>query len=161
MKMESRAQKATGVTSDIQSNMYHRLNICILVIFTGVLLFQGCTGSHILNQREGLSRTWIYIDFSRNQHPYETESIVGGEHMTFYKVLGFENDEFTVTVETFKAIEARVDWGISGDGIRIESLPDQDGKEKKRVTVDASEAIFTVDFSAHPYGEYKLRIEKQ
>ncbi len=132
-----------------------------LILCLGIILLQGCADSHVLHYREDVSRNWIYIDFSRNPHPYEIEAIVGGEHMTFYKVLGFENDEFTLTVETFKDIEARVDWGITGDGINVESLPDKGGEEKKRVIVDAPEVIFTVDFSAHPNGSYKLRIEKQ
>lgn len=96
------------------------------------------------------------MDFSRNNHPYETISIVGGEHMIFYKILGFENDKFSVTVET---LEGKVFWGVSGDGICIESIPGIE-EVKKRVKVDAMEAIFSVDISAHPYGRYKLRVEK-
>ena len=128
-----------------------------LLLFLGVILLQGCIDSHILHQREDVSRNWIYIDFSRNPHPCEIESAVGGEHMTFYKVLGFENDEFSVTV---KNLNGHVDWGIAGDGISVESFPDQSSEGKKRVIVNESEVIFTIDFSAHPYGEYKLRIEK-
>ncbi len=157
MKGVNLGRKAAGGISGMPGKTHLQAfrNLLILIFLPGLMLLQGCADSHILHHREDVSRNWIYIDFSTNQHPYETESAIGGEHMTFYKVLGFENDEFIVTV---KNLEGRVDWGITGDGIRIESLPDA---EKKRVFVDASEAIFTLDFSAHPFGRYKLRVEKK
>lgn len=132
-----------------------RFSLILLLCLWSISL-QGCAESHILLHREGLSRTWIYIDFSRNKDPYETISNVGGEHMTFYKILGFEGDEFHVTIET---LEGNVFWGVEGDGVLIESLPGGD-TEKRSVTVVASEAIFTIDFSAHPFGGYKLKVEK-
>lgn len=76
--------------------------------------------------------------------------------MTFYKILGFRGDEFHVTVET---LDGDVMWGVSGDGVCTESLSGGD-TEQEIVTVVASEAIFTVDFSAHPFGKYKLKVEK-
>lgn len=76
--------------------------------------------------------------------------------MTFYKVLAFENDIFCVTLTTLNGV---VFFGISGEGIRIEGLPSSNA-QKKVVKVEAQEAIFTVDLSAHPDGEYHLQIEK-
>ncbi|WP_321492066.1 hypothetical protein [uncultured Desulfobacter sp.] len=138
-------------------NRVRRRKLPGLVLFVLMtLLVQGCSKSHILFQREGISRTWIYIDFTKNETPYENQSIVGGEHMTFYKVLGFEGDEFVVTVET---IEGNVMWGVMGDQVNIEPVRESN-TEKKYVTVVDTEAIFTIDFSAHPFGQYKLTIEK-
>ncbi len=125
--------------------------LCLMII-----PLQGCSSSHVLFQREGLSRNWIYIDFSRNKAPYENESEVGGEHMTFYKILGFEGDEFNVTVKT---LEGEVSWGVMGDGVSVTAISGGDDKGR-HVTVEDSEDIFTVDFSAHPYGRYKLTVEK-
>ncbi len=76
--------------------------------------------------------------------------------MTFYKVLTFEKDEFCVTLTT---LDGTVFFGISGKGVHIESLPALN-TQKKLVKIEAQEAIFTIDLSAHPYGKYQLQIEK-
>lgn len=76
--------------------------------------------------------------------------------MSFYKVIAFEKDEFCVTLTTLDGV---VFFGISGEGIHIESFPSSN-TSKKLVKVEAQETIFSVDLSSHPYGEYQLQIEK-
>ena len=56
----------------------------------------------------------------RNKAPYENVWEVGGEHMTFYKILGFEGGGFNVTVE---ALEGYVSWSLMGDGVSVNAIP--------------------------------------
>ncbi len=76
--------------------------------------------------------------------------------MTFYKVIAFEKDEFCVTLTTLNGV---VFFSISGEGVRIKSIPSLRAL-KKVVAVEAQETIFAIELSAHPYGEYQLQIEK-
>lgn len=130
-----------------------------LIVGLMILLSTQCLAEskpHIRHHIEKVSRDYTYIDFLENKKPFEIISTVGGEHMTFYKVLAFEKDEFCVTLTTLDGV---VFFGISGKGVHIESLPTSNAK-KKVVKVEALETIFTIDLSAHPYGEYQLQIEK-
>ena len=128
----------------------------LYILFLWIFCFVGCSPSHVRQHIEKVSRDYTYIDFVKNENPFEVVSEVGGEHMTFYKVLAFEKDEFCVTLTM---LDGTVFFGISGEGINIESLPDLN-TQKKKVKIEAQEAIFTIDLSAHPYGKYQLQIEK-
>ena len=127
----------------------------ILILFS-VSVFTGCAAPYILHQRKDVSRDWTYLDFSRTNRPFVTRSAVGGEHMTFYRVIGFQNDRFIITLTP---LTGDLFFSAAGEGVHVESLSGG-AHRKKTVAVLAEEAVFSVELSAHPYGEYQLEIKK-
>ena len=127
-----------------------------ILAFYWLLAGTGCCPSQIRYIHKEVSRDHTYIEFTENTRPLTIDSEVGGEHMTFYKVLAFQSDRFQITVTP---LEGKVFSGISGDGIQIQKIPGSNVFQWT-VEVDALETIFTIDLSAHPYGRYRLRIEK-
>lgn len=125
-------------------------------LLSGMLLLAGCAPSHVFHTAEDVSRDFTYITFSQNSAPFQHASQVGGEHMSFIKVLGFEGEIYVVEL-TCK--EGRCDYHISGDGVLIEKDPA--GPDSRTVTVLARDALFSVAVSAHPYGDYALKITKR
>lgn len=124
-------------------------------ILLGMLVLAGCAPQHILHYREAVSRDYTTITFSENSSPFRHKSQVGGEHMSFVKVLGFEGDVFIVELTS---AEGDVGCHITGEDIRVER--DLSGGNKQTVTVLSGEVLFSVAVSAHPYGEYVLQISK-
>ena len=137
------------------SGKTHR-QIILIIFLVGLFNFTGCSRSHIRHVVEKVSRDYIYIDFIENENPFRVISEVGGEHMTFYKVLAFENDEFRVTLTT---LDGMVFFSVAGTGVYIESLHDPT-IQKKVVKIKSQEAVFSIELSAHPYGKYQLEIQK-
>ena len=111
----------------------------------------GCTG-HLIHHWEETSRDYTYIDFSRNPSPYRFSGIVGGEHSTFVKVLGYHGDRFTVAMQQ----EGDASFNVYGEGVTLR----QKGEITQVMTV-ATDALFTVEISAMTYGNYRLTITKQ
>ncbi|WP_148204277.1 hypothetical protein [Syntrophotalea carbinolica] len=121
--------------------------------FLGMLVLSGCAPSHILHYREDVSRDFTTISFSANRAPYYHRSQVGGEHMSFVQVLGFEGAVFRIEL----ILEVgNVDCSIYGEGVVVESDPA--GDNTQIVTVVDGEVLFSVGLSAYPYGEYTLKI---
>ncbi len=127
-----------------------RLSIVFIMIF-----LTGCS-SHRIHQWEDVSQDCTYISFVNKTTPFRLTSQVGGEHTSFIKVLGFEGEMFEVA---HHSLAGEVMVGISGQGIEIVD-PGRTGTGKETVLVVDRESIFTVDLSAHPYGEYELTITR-
>lgn len=129
---------------------------CVYYLVLGVVLFTGCVPSHVLHHHDDVSRDYTYITFSRNRSPYRLESQIGGEHVSSFRVLGFEGDIYQVEIDSRVG---DVDCYISGEGIHVERDPATINKQT--VTVLERDCVFSVALSAYPYGEYMLRISKQ
>lgn len=127
----------------------------VAFILLGMLVLSGCAPSHILHYREDVSRDFTTITFSGNSSPFRHKAQVGGEHMSFVNVLGFEGDVFLVELT---AEMGDVGCSVSGEGIVVE--PDPAGDNKQTVTIVGGEVLFSVGVSAYPYGEYVLQISR-
>ncbi|WP_148267002.1 hypothetical protein [Pseudodesulfovibrio mercurii] len=126
------------------------LVLCLLSVVAG------CVPSQVRHRQELVSRDYSYIDFTQNAAPLTIVADVGGEHMTYYKVLAFQGDRFRITVADLDGETSTV---ISGDGIRIRKGPDATVFQRL-VEVEALDTLFSVELDAHPYGRYRLIIEK-
>ncbi len=126
------------------------------LIFILLVFLCACSPSQIRYQQQRVSRDYTYLEFMENVQPLTLVAEVGGEHMSFYKVLAFQGDKFKVRIS---ALDGKPFAGISGEGIHTqESL---DGSSWLCVVeVKALETLFTIDLSAHPFSRYQLRIEK-
>ena len=121
----------------------------------GVLL-SGCSSSHVIQYREEVSRDFTDISFSKNQAPFCIRTIVGGEHVSSYTVLGFEGEVYVVKLTS---LVGEAYHTISGDGIQITQ---KNPKESNRACIRIldKETMFTIRISSHPYAEYELLIQK-
>lgn len=121
-------------------------------LFPTIVLFS-CSPSHILHYKENVSRDYTYIDFARNPDPYEITSSVGGEHIRYIKILGFEGDKFIVTLMPHKG---DIQLDISGTGFDTRECQTR----METIFVRDLEAIISLAIHANPYGEYTLNINK-
>lgn len=128
----------------------------VLSIFLLLSAVVGCTSSQIRYHQQQLSQDYTYIDFTENSTPLSIIAEVGGEHMSFYKVIAFYGDRFKICVIPLEGKPAAT---LSGDGVTVKESADE-GFLQWVVQVDATEVFITIDFSAHPYGRYTLLIEK-
>ncbi len=128
-----------------------RQTIRSLAYFLLIAILCGCTG-HLIHHWEETSRDYTYIDFSRDPSPYKFSGIVGGEHSTFVKVLGYHGDRFTVAMQQ----EGNATFNVYGEGVTLRRTG-----EITQVTTVATDDLFTVEISAMTYGDYLLTITKQ
>jgi hypothetical protein len=115
-----------------------------LILFT----LSGCTGQLIHHWQE-TSRDYTYIDFSRNPSPYKFSGQVGGEHITYVKVLGFKGDHFTVAMQQ----EGDAGFIVYGEGVTVRQRAGI-----AHVKTEATDSLFTIQISALSYGDYVLTI---
>lgn len=118
-----------------------------------LLLFvlSGCA-DHVIYHQQKTSRDYTYIDFSRNSSPYLFRGQVGGEHMSFIKVLGFQGDRFTVTMRQS---------GDAGFTVYGEDACVRRSGTTAEVAIKAIDALFVIEISALSYGDYELEIAKR
>ncbi|MGE4423989.1 MAG: hypothetical protein AB7D39_16950 [Pseudodesulfovibrio sp.] len=131
------------------------LGLPLLVLFS-LQAVAGCAPDRVRYRQERVSRDYNYIDFTQNTQPLTIVAEVGGEHMSFYKVLAFEGDRFRITVAD---LEGKTSAVVTGDGIEIREGADA-GVFQRVVEVESLETLFSVELDAHPYGRYRLKIEK-
>jgi len=124
-------------------------------LLLGLLHLWGCAPSHVIHYREAVSRDCTTVAFTRNTNAYRYRSQVGGEHISTVQVLGFKGDVFRIQLTSHGD---PVMFNIVGDGIRTVDTGRQHEKEAF-VVVEASETIYDIELSAHPYGEFELKIE--
>ncbi len=128
-----------------------RQTIRSLTSFLLIAILCGCTG-HLIHHWQETSRDYTYIDFSRNPSPYKFSGIVGGEHSTFVKVLGYHGDRFSVAMQQ----EGDASFNVYGEGVTLRRTG-----EITQVMTEATDALFTIEISAMTYGDYRLTITKQ
>ncbi|MCW8331722.1 hypothetical protein MD588_23255 [Photobacterium sp. SDRW27] len=118
-----------------------------------------CAPSHVIRHTEALSRDYTYIDFSRNPKPFQHQDIVGGEHESLFKVLGFQGERFSVVL---KSIDGEIMYFVDGDQILISNYFDS-AEQKERgeeVEIIGQDSWFIISVYAHPYAEYLLTVTK-
>lgn len=115
-----------------------------LILFT----LCGCSG-HLIHHWQETSRDYSYIDFARNSSPYTVSSRVGGEHITYVKILGFKGDHFTVEMQQ----EGNAGFIVHGEGATV--------SKKGKIThvlIEATDTLVMIEISALSYGDYVLTI---
>ncbi len=112
---------------------------------------------HVIRQQKDVSRDFTFIHFGHNKSPYVHQGEVGGEHISYIRVLGQAGDRFTVKVE---ALTGDLYDIVTGDGIKVASHTSKKTSQYE-VSVSGRDTLFSVELSAHPYAEYKLIITKQ
>ncbi|WP_319583167.1 hypothetical protein [uncultured Pseudodesulfovibrio sp.] len=130
--------------------------LLLTTLLLSLAVLAGCAQSQVRYRQERVSRDYTYIDFTQDTRPLTFVSEVGGEHMSYYKVLAFEGDRFRVTVTD---LEGKTSSVITGDGVEIREGTSMNGFQRI-VEVQELETLFSIELDAHPYARYRLGIEK-
>ncbi|VFQ47199.1 hypothetical protein [Desulfoluna butyratoxydans] len=117
-----------------------------------LLLAPGCV-SHVIHTHESVSRdtTWIRVEEAKK--PFVVSDIVGGEHITRYRILGFEGERYLITGRG-EGLYMSVDPGTSA---RLIPTRDDDTCIVEVLSLDA---LITIELSAHPVSDYTLEIRR-
>ncbi len=100
-----------------------------------LLLFSTCFTSHtyaqsdhdyLLRHVEEVSRDYFYIHLDDKLDALQLTGVVGGEHQTHYRILGFSGDYFHVEVESINGVAY-----VSIDGEGVERQETNGGSEIK------------------------------
>ncbi|MFC1233638.1 hypothetical protein [Vibrio sp. F74] len=127
-----------------------------------LLLFSACFTSHtyalsdhdyLLRHVEEVSRDYFYIHLDDKTNELQMTGIVGGEHQTHYRILGFSGDYFHIEVESVDGV-AYV--SIDGEGVERQ---DNDGASEIKVIWDGVWIDIAVSASTFSSG-YVLNIER-
>ncbi|WP_236892266.1 hypothetical protein [Desulfoluna limicola] len=113
-------------------------------------LATGCAG-HVIRTHESVSRDTTWIQFTQKESPFVVNGLVGGEHISQYRLLGFEGERYRITgrgEDLYMNI-------FHGNGADAHGTGDT-----YVVAVIDLDALITVELSAHPVSQYQLRIEK-
>lgn len=119
-----------------------------------ILFTSGASADQVLNRIEEVSRDTQWIRVSDT--PYQITSIVGGEHTSIYKVLGFEGERYYLQ---FDSIEGDASPSFDFDGVTVESITDT-LPYSANILVEENAIFFSISYSAMSYGEYQLTISK-
>lgn len=131
--------------------MKHRFVTTALLIGT-FCLATGCAG-HVVRTHESVSRDTTWIQFTEKESPFVVNRLVGGEHISRYRLLGFEGERYRITG---RGEDLYMDI-FPGNGADTYGTDTDDVFEVEVIGLDA---LITVELSAHPVSEYQLRIEK-
>ncbi|SCY66160.1 hypothetical protein [Desulfoluna spongiiphila] len=129
-----------------------KTTMAAVLLMASLLLAPGCV-NHVIHTHEGVSRdtTWIRVEEAKT--PFVVSDIVGGEHITRYRILGFEGERYLIT-GSGENLYMSVDPGPSA---RLTSTPDDD---TCLVEVLSMDALISIELSAHPVSEYTLEIHR-
>ncbi len=133
-----------------------KLSYLFSLLFSA-LFFSSVQSAELLHQEMQTSRDTSYISFHNNDSPFVFAGIVGGEHTSIYKLLGFAGQVYQIT---FISIEGDSSANIYGDGFAKFKVRHKNST-LTQVDVIAEQVFVTIDISALTYGEYKLIIEKK
>ena len=131
--------------------MKHRFVLTALLISV-FWLATGCAG-HVVRNHEGVSRDTTWIQFTEKGSPFVVNRLVGGEHISRYRLLGFEGERYRITG---RGEDLYMDI-FPGNGADTYGTDSDDTFEVEVIGLDA---LISVELSAHPVSEYQLRIEK-
>lgn len=115
-------------------------------------LTTGCAG-HVVRTHESVSRDTTWIQFTERESPFVVDGIVGGEHITRYRLLGFEGEQYRITGHG-ENLYMDIFPGNGGDTYGTDS------DDTFVVKIIGLDALISVELSAHPVSNYHLRIEK-
>jgi hypothetical protein len=119
-----------------------------------IILTLPVSAAQTLHRTEGVSRDnqWVRVDNT----PFQITSIVGGEHISHYHVLGFSGERYQLQ---FDSIEGDASPNFEFDGVTVESISDT-APYSATVLVEQDALFFSISYSAISYGEYRLTITK-
>ncbi len=103
---------------------------------------------------ETVSRDFTCLEFKDDHPPCVIDGMAGGEHTSFITVTGNHGDTFRVH---FIPTLGSPYYTIDGTGIK--PLKTRTPNETE-IAMDGEISEFVISLSAHPYGEYRLVIEK-
>ncbi len=103
---------------------------------------------------ETVSRDFTCLEFKDDHPPCVIDGMAGGEHTSFITVTGTHGDTFRVH---FIPTLGSPHYTIDGTGIK--PLKTRTPNETE-ITMEGEASEFVISLSAHPYGEYRLVIEK-
>ncbi|UGA56597.1 hypothetical protein [Vibrio sp. VB16] len=121
-----------------------------------LLLFSACLTSHtyaqsdhdyLLRHVEEVSRDYFYIHLDESTSDLVLSGMVGGEHQTHYRLLGFLGDHFQVNIESISGVTYST---IDGEGLVFQE--NNDGTEIRVIwdsvwiDIAVSASSFTSDF---------------
>ncbi len=125
-----------------------------IILFLSLVLpiaILGCSPSHILHFKKEVSRDYTYVDFVRNDDPFQVTTSVGGEHIKTLKIIGFEGDKFLIE---FNNKKGKVNFNIPNRDTVYKRINNYSGT----ILIHDLDAIVSIETSAHPYAEYSLKI---
>ena len=117
-----------------------------------LLLAPGCV-NHVIHTHESVSRDTTWVRVEEPNKPFVVSDIVGGEHITRYRILGFEGERYLITGRG-EDLYMSVDPGTSA---RLTPTQDDDTCIVEVLSLDA---LITIALSAHPVSDYTLEIHR-
>ncbi|MGY5449384.1 hypothetical protein ACVFI8_00260 [Agarivorans sp. MS3-6] len=132
----------------------------LLVALVSILANPVRAASHqLIRHIEGLSRDYYYLNIDQANQPFERTDIVGGEHENHYFILGFQGDQFVVSIESK---DGEASYSLTGEGYLHQTLnsTSDNGHQfsTNAVVVDQQRTWIGIAVSAHPFAEYTLRV---
>ncbi|MCP4721043.1 MAG: hypothetical protein GY860_16435 [Desulfobacteraceae bacterium] len=97
------------------------------------------------------SRSRLCLDFTDKKEQCVVTGMVGGEHVTTLEVAGKADDSIFMK---FKSLSGKPGYSISGDGASIHCL----GQGQAWIKLSSSSPLFEISISAHPYGEFAVKL---
>ncbi|MDJ0836708.1 MAG: hypothetical protein QNK37_09330 [Acidobacteriota bacterium] len=125
-----------------------------IILMAMAFCLSGCR-SHVLTDKTELSRDHTYISFQKLKKPYVRKGEVGGEQISFIKIIAFAGDRFDVAVTS---TGGRLDLYVEGEGVRVEDSDEQDVKKRVTVAEDRLETFVEISLTAHPAANYTLTV---
>ena len=102
-------------------------------------------------RKDDMSRTMRCLSFNEVQHKCIVKGMVGGEHISTLRIQAGEGDAFLIR---FIAETGRPIYWIDGEDASLDLV-------NSKIWVKTNkDGFFDVLFSAHPYGEFKLIVQK-
>ena len=100
---------------------------------------------HVLVAKNIMSRDFTYISFAHKKEAYIGKAEVGGEQISYTKIIAFAGEQYQIEV----APDPNLDLSVSGRGVNVEDITDG---FKKRVTVneDTTETFIEISLTSHP-----------
>ena len=129
----------------------------ILIVIVCALILNGCCKNVAVIQHEGLSRTYINLNFEKLSDEYESIREVGGEHADVYYFMLPKDCVYELSISSaegnasaYLELNDETLWSTSGNTI----------VEQRRRIVGQDLWRLTLSIMAHPVDTYTLRIFK-
>lgn len=117
-------------------------------------LFSGCSNS-VLHVRRDVSRTTTWVRVADPASPFTVSDVVGGEHITRYRLLGFEGERYRIT-GSGEGLYMDIDPGPSAV---LSSAP---GRHLFDLEIIGMDALVTIEVSSSDFvSTYHLAVENK
>jgi hypothetical protein len=95
------------------------VNVLLTALVSIIASPESAANNQLIRHIEGLSRDYYYLNIDQASQPFERTDIVGGEHENHYFILGFQGDQFVVSIES---IDGEASYSLTGEGYRHQAL---------------------------------------